>query len=312
MDPEYIQEVCRKPAVQARVKELEETFAGRKILLGVDRLDYIKGMPHKLLGLELFLARYPEWRGRVTLIQIGVPSRAGVPEYQKLGQQVNELVGRINGAHGTLDYSPIHYINQSVPQDELFAIYKVADVCLVTSVRDGMNLVSHEYVIAQSPESSNSSSLSSSSTTTSSSSASALSSSSSSSSSSDIISEGTSLLSSMAGQGDAGSGDGTGGDSGNAPGVLVLSEFAGSAQSLSGAIRVNPWNTEELATAIHTSLTLSPVERELRHQKLYRYVSSHTAANWATTLMSEFREIKQLAPNVENRPKKLNMKLARR
>ena len=63
--------------------------------------------------------------------------------------QVNELVGRINGTHGTLEYSPIHYINQSVPQDELFAIYKMADACLVTSVRDGMNLVSHEYVLAQ-------------------------------------------------------------------------------------------------------------------------------------------------------------------
>lgn len=172
--------------------------------------------PHKLLGLELFLARHPEWRGRVTLIQIGVPTREEVDEYQKLGQQVNELVGRINGTHGTLDYSPIHYINQSVPQDELFAIYKMADACLVTSVRDGMNLVSHEYVVAQ----------------------------------------------------DNGSGPAPGGREG--PGVLVLSEFAGSAQSLSGAIRVNPWNTEELASAIHSALTLSPVERELRHNKLHR------------------------------------------
>ena len=91
------------------------------------------------------------------------------------------------------------------------------------------------------------------------------------------------------------------------PGSLVLSEFAGSAQSLSGAIRVNPWNTEELATAIHTSLTLSPVERELRHSKLYRYVSSHTAAYWATTFMSEFRDIKQLAPqHAAAGPTKLN------
>mmetsp|Transcript_11551 Transcript_11551/g.33364 ORF Transcript_11551/g.33364 Transcript_11551/m.33364 type:complete len:1079 (-) Transcript_11551:351-3587(-) len=238
VDPDFIRKVCTMPAVQRRMQELKETFAGRKILLGVDRLDYIKGMPHKLLGLELFLARRPEWRGKVTLIQVGVPSRQDVDEYQKLSEQVNELVGRINGTHGTLEYSPIHYINQSVPQEELFAIYQMADVCLVTSVRDGMNLVSHEYVVAQDTSTSST----------------------------------------------------------DGPGVLLLSEFAGSAQSLSGAIRVNPWNTEELATAIHTALTLTPVERELRHTKLSRYVSSHTSAYWARTFMSEFRAIIRSKP----------------
>jgi trehalose-6-phosphate synthase len=119
------------------------------VLLGVDRLDYIKGMPHKLLALEQFLTRFPEWRGKVTLIQVGVPSRTEVPEYQKLAERVNELVGRINGKFGNLEHSPVHYINQSITQDELVAIYNVADVCLVTSLRDGMNLVSYEYVAAQ-------------------------------------------------------------------------------------------------------------------------------------------------------------------
>jgi len=257
VDADYIRDQCKSEGVKSRVKELEETFAGRKILLGVDRLDYIKGMPHKLLGLELFLARHPEWRGKVTLIQIGVPTREGVPEYQKLGQQVNELVGRINGTHGTLEYSPIHYINQSVPQDELFAIYRMADVCLVTSVRDGMNLVSHEYVVAQEE---------------------------------------------WAGEKSRPSGR-------DGPGVLVLSEFAGSAQSLSGAVRVNPWNTEELAAAIHTALSLRPIERELRHNKLYRYVSTHTAAYWATMFMGEFSDtIRSKRVSVTKALPALNMK----
>ncbi|CAM9876496.1 unnamed protein product [Ascophyllum nodosum] len=242
--PEHVTKTIKKPWVQHRIHELSETFAGRKILLGVDRLDYIKGMPHKLLGLELFLNRYPEWRGKVTLIQVGVPSRTEVAEYRDLGAQINELVGRINGTYGNLEYSPVHYINQSLSQDELFAIYKVANVCLVTSVRDGMNLVSHEYVAAQSEPRIR-------------------------------REEGRPVLEMN--------------DDG--PGVLILSEFAGSAQSLSGAIRVNPWNTEELANAIHQSLTLSRVERELRQHKLYRYVTVHTATFWAKSFMHEFREV---------------------
>lgn len=101
----------------------------------------VQGMPHKLLAFELFLTRHPEWRGKVTLIQVGVPSRTEVEEYKNLAGHVNELVGRINGNFGTLEYSPIHYINQSIEQEELVAIYNLAEVCLVTSVRDGMNLV---------------------------------------------------------------------------------------------------------------------------------------------------------------------------
>ena len=149
IDPGFISRTLKEPDVQERIDELTATFSGRKVLLGVDRLDYIKGVPHKLLGFELFLARHPEWIGKVTLIQVCVPTRSDVAEYKDLNGQVNELVGRINGAYGTLEYSPIHYINQHTTQGELFAIYNVADVCLVTSVRDGMNLVSHEYVAAQ-------------------------------------------------------------------------------------------------------------------------------------------------------------------
>lgn len=237
IDPDFITKTIKNPSVQQRVQELRETFAGRKILLGVDRLDYIKGMPHKLLGLELFFTRYPEWRGKVTLIQVGVPSRTDVAEYKIVANQVNELVGRINGNFGTLDFSPVHYINQSVDQLELFAIYKVADVCIVSSLRDGMNLVSHEYVAAQQEDSYGS------------------------------------------------------GCAKDGPGVLVLSEFAGSAQSLSGAIRVNPWNTEELASSIRKALCMSPVERELRQRKLYHYVSLHTASFWAKSFLEELHRV---------------------
>lgn len=86
-------------AVQNRIEELANTFAGMKLIVGVDRVDYIKGMPHKLLAIELLLRKHPEWRNKVVLVQVGVPSRSGVPEYQKLSAQVNELVGRINGVY---------------------------------------------------------------------------------------------------------------------------------------------------------------------------------------------------------------------
>ncbi len=247
IDPEHITNILKRPAVHARIKELTETFAGRKVLLGVDRLDYIKGMPHKLLALELFLTRYPEWRGKVTLIQVGVPSRTEVPEYQRLAERVNELVGRINGTFGNLEYAPVHYINQSITQEELVAIYNMADVCLVTSLRDGMNLVSYEFVAAQME---------------------------------------------LPGLNEK-----------EGPGVLVLSEFAGSAQSLSGAIRINPWNTEEVCMAIQQALTLSRAEREIRQHKLSRYVMINTASSWAKSFVHELRTVCANKPNLSKLPK---------
>jgi trehalose 6-phosphate synthase/phosphatase len=189
-----------------------------------------------------------------------------------LAKHVNELVGRINGVYGTLEYSPIHYINQSIPQDELIAIYHLADACLVTSVRDGMNLVSHEYVAAQ-----------------------------------ESLDQEDSIIEETRPRSRASSSK----DDDDVlqpfvkegPGALVLSEFAGSAQSLSGAIRVNPWNTDELARAIHDALTLTRVERELRWAKLHRYVSTNTASYWARSFVDEFRDVCEHPPLLPKLPK---------
>jgi len=104
-------------------------------------LDYIKGVPQKLHALELFLTQHPEWIGKVVLVQLAVPSRQDVEEYQNLRATVNELVGRINGRFGTVEFMPIHFMHKSLPFDELCALYAVSDVCLVSSTRDGMNLV---------------------------------------------------------------------------------------------------------------------------------------------------------------------------
>lgn len=129
------------PSVMQRVEELRGRFQGQKVLLGVERLDYIKGVPHKLHALDIFFEKYPQFQGRVVLLQVAVPTRSEVEEYQNLRTTVNELVGRINSKYGSFDYTPVQYIYKSIAFTELVALYRVADVCVVTSTRDGMNLV---------------------------------------------------------------------------------------------------------------------------------------------------------------------------
>lgn len=100
IDPEKFTEGLAKPSVQERIAQLEKKFQGVKLIVGVDRLDYIKGVPQKLHALEVFLNEHPEWIGKVVLVQVAVPSRGDVEEYQNLRAVVNELVGRINGRFG--------------------------------------------------------------------------------------------------------------------------------------------------------------------------------------------------------------------
>ncbi|KAK4903585.1 hypothetical protein LTR28_001154, partial [Elasticomyces elasticus] len=149
IDPDKFTEGLKKPKVQERIATLSKKFQGVKLIVGVDRLDYIKGVPQKLHALEVFLTEHPEWIGKVVLVQVAVPSRQDVEEYQNLRAVVNELVGRINGKFGTIEFMPIHFMHKSVSFDELIALYAVSDVCLVSSTRDGMNLVSYEYIACQ-------------------------------------------------------------------------------------------------------------------------------------------------------------------
>jgi trehalose 6-phosphate synthase/phosphatase len=132
-----------------RLAELKERFKCCKIILGVDRLDYTKGIPERLRAFARLLAKWPEWRGRVVLIQVAVPSREHVDGYRQLRKEVDELVGRINGEWSTPDWSPVIYLRRSLPQAELAALYAVADVGLITALRDGLNLVAKEYIASK-------------------------------------------------------------------------------------------------------------------------------------------------------------------
>lgn len=147
---EFSELLTRNEGTRKRLDELKQRFSYRKIILGVDRLDYTKGLPERLRAYGRFLNEFPQWRGKVVLIQIAVPSRERVPKYARLRKEVDELVGQINGDWSTADWSPIVYLRRSVPQFELAALYAAADVALVTPLRDGLNLVAKEYVACKS------------------------------------------------------------------------------------------------------------------------------------------------------------------
>ena len=121
----------------------------KKVVLGVDRLDYSKGIPQRLRTFEALLDRYPAVRGKVTMIQISAPSRSRVPEYVQERERVDSLVGRINGRFAEADWVPVHYLYRSYSQEELALFFREADVCLVTPLRDGMNLIAKEFVASQ-------------------------------------------------------------------------------------------------------------------------------------------------------------------
>lgn len=149
IDTEAYKKKAEQAEVVAKAKEYREQSVAPFLLLGIDRLDYTKGLELKLLGLQHAFKKYPELVGKVSLLQVAVPTREKVPAYRNIKKIVDRLVGAINGEFGGPNYSPVQYIFRSIPETELLAMYRRADCVLVTSKRDGMNLVAMEYTIAQ-------------------------------------------------------------------------------------------------------------------------------------------------------------------
>jgi trehalose 6-phosphate synthase len=133
-------------------EEMRDSLGGRRLILGVDRLDYSKGIPHRIQAFGHFLDTYPEQCGQVTYLQVTPKSRAEVPEYADLNEAVSTLVGQVNGRHGEPAWTPIRYVNRAYSRATLATLYRMAGVGLVTPLRDGMNLVAKEYVAAQDAE----------------------------------------------------------------------------------------------------------------------------------------------------------------
>jgi trehalose 6-phosphate synthase/phosphatase len=214
---------ARDAGVLARVEEICRDAGGRRIILGVDRLDYTKGIPRRLEAFERLLQRHPELRDGVRYIQVAVPSRGDVDAYRRFRAEIEERVGRINGTYGTLRSLPVHYIHQTVTQTDLVALYRAADVMLVTPLRDGMNLVAKEFAACRVDE----------------------------------------------------------------DGVLVLSEFAGAAAELHGAVSVNPYDVEGMADAIRHALAMPAQERRARMRSLRRRVLEHDVHAWVGAFLDE-------------------------
>jgi alpha,alpha-trehalose-phosphate synthase [UDP-forming] len=204
--------------------EIRRNVVGRQIVLGVDRLDYTKGVPERLRAFRHLLDSHAEVRRQISLIQVVVPSREDIPHYQDLKFEIETLVSQINGQYGDSGWVPIHYIHRHMERTELLAHYRVADIALVTSLKDGMNLVSKEFCAAQ-------------------------------------------------------AGD---------QGVLILSEFAGSADQLrNGAILVNPNDVEGVAEAVFVAFGMKAEERKVRMRKLRRKIRHENVFWWCERYLSE-------------------------
>jgi len=136
---------AKSKEIQTEVQALREKFPDQKIILGLDRMDYTKGVQERLEGLRNALRRYPDLIGKITLIQVLVPSRRDLREYQILKARIDRLIAEVNGEFAVLGWDPIHYHFRSLEKEELLALYRVADVALITPLKDGMNLVAKEY-----------------------------------------------------------------------------------------------------------------------------------------------------------------------
>ncbi len=151
IDVDAFRSAATAPGAEAQMERLRQRYApeAEMIGIGVDRMDYSKGLPEKFKALEFVWERYPELQKRFTFIQIAVPSRTDIEAYDELTQKVDRQVWQINDRFGTADWRPVHLIKQSLPAERLAVLYRMADLCIVSSLQDGMNLVAKEFVASQ-------------------------------------------------------------------------------------------------------------------------------------------------------------------
>lgn len=151
-DAQTFAESAAAPRRSAHLERIHESIAGRSMLIGVDRLDYSKGLDRRLRSFALLLERWPEFHRQIFMLQIAPTTRADVPEYGRIRRELEALSGKINGRHAHFDWVPVRYVNQAYSLPTLASLYRASRVALVTPVRDGMNLVAKEYVASQDPE----------------------------------------------------------------------------------------------------------------------------------------------------------------
>lgn len=226
IDPDSVYEMAHTPDADAHMARLQRRSMANMFVLGVDRLDYTKGLPGRMRAFRRLIELHPELRKRVTMMQIAPPTREEVEAYTDIRQELEGLSGSINGEFGDFDWTPVRYIHRAIPRATLTALFRASQAGLVTPLRDGMNLVAKEYVASQDPED---------------------------------------------------------------PGVLVLSKFAGAAEELVEAIAVNPYDTDEMAEALHTALTMPVEERRERYQALIARVRKNNVTSWRESFIDALK-----------------------
>ncbi|KAI8365650.1 glycosyltransferase family 20-domain-containing protein [Choanephora cucurbitarum] len=146
VDCNRVHQFSRQPGVELKMEAIRDMYAGKKIIVGRDKLDSTKGILQKLHAFEAFLTNYPEWRNQVVLIQVATPTFG---DHSKLESKISETVGHINSRFGSIEFFPVHYYHQDIDRDEYYALLSVADLALITCSRDGMNTTSYEYIVCQ-------------------------------------------------------------------------------------------------------------------------------------------------------------------
>ncbi len=216
-------EIASRPEVRERASGFRHALGEPDVvLLGIDRLDYTKGISHRLTAYGELLSEQRFGSQRTALVMVASPSRERVEQYRQLRDEVEVAVGRINGEHAELGNPPVHYLHQTYPAEEMAAMYLAADVMLVTSLRDGMNLVAKEYVACRADDT----------------------------------------------------------------GALVLSEFTGAADELTGAFLVNPHDIEGMKDAIVRAATVPPAEARRRMRAMRRRVREFDVDRWASSFLA--------------------------
>jgi len=223
IDVEGFRDVLADPETARILDDLESRYEGRRLVLGVERLDYTKGIPQKLHAFERFLEQDPSRARTTSLVQVLVPSRLESPEYRAQRDEIELLIARINGRFGQPGITPVEYMHRTISKHALVALYRRAEVMMVTALRDGMNLVAHEFVLSQSEP----------------------------------------------------------GLPSRWRGALLLSELAGSAHVLPGALLVNPWDVEGVVAHLAVALDLSARERRKRLETMVRRVEALDSRRWA-------------------------------
>jgi glucosylglycerol-phosphate synthase len=226
-DMTRIRRTLAMPAVRASLEKLRREIAPRKLVLSIERLDYTKGTLEKMQAFERLLEQHPDLHGKVTLVAICVPAAREMTVYRQLQVQIEQAVGRINGRFARLDWTPVRFFARSLPFEDVVAHYAAADVMWITPLRDGLNLVSKEFVATQGIE--------------------------------------------------------------GGRGVLVLSEFAGAAAELKGALLTNPHDPVDLTATLAQALAMGAGEAEDRLRQLYGIVEEFDVDRWGKDFLAAAR-----------------------